>query len=97
MIPASWLSTPRRTPRIAQRRNLSTAYGAKQPAYVQVRRTPSSLWVTQGSADTAAQLAALLARVAARKPGVALTLREYGLRGRRTERPVVEETTAAAA
>ena len=51
--------------------------------------------IAQGSADSEQQLAALLARVAARKPGVALTLREFGLRGQRTER-AVEQTALAA-
>ncbi len=53
--------------------------------------------IAQGGADTDAQLAALLARVAARKPGVPLTLREYGPRGERSERAVADGATAAAA
>jgi len=79
------------------RRNLATSYGKLQPAYLQARRTPSSLWVTQGSAKTADQLAALIARASARNAGAELRVVEFGTGGTRTERPVVEETTTAAA
>ena len=74
-----------------------TICGARQPLYVQARRTPSSLWVTQGSAKTADQLAALLARAAARNAGCELRVVEFMKRGRRTERAVVSETTTLAA
>ncbi len=74
-------------------RNYRTACGALRAFYV--RTLIGQTWVAAGSADSEAQLAALLARVAARKPGVALTLREYGPRGERTER-AVEQTALAA-
>ncbi len=72
-------------------RNLSTSYGRTRRYYVFAHG------IAQGSADTDAQLTALLARVAARKPGVALTLREYGKDGSRTEKLVAAEATTLAA
>ena len=77
-------------------RNLRTSYGKRQPAYVQARRTPSSLWVTQGSARTAEQLTALIARAAARNAGHALRVVEF-VNGERIERAVAGEATVAAA
>ncbi len=76
-------------------RNLSTSFGKRQPAYVQARRTPSSLWVTQGSARTAGQLAALIARAAARNAGHELRVVEFGRNGERTERAVEQAALAA--
>ena len=72
-----------------------TYCGKRQPAYVQARRTPSSLWVTQGSAKTADQLAALIARASARNIGAELRVVEFGRNGERTER-AVEQTALAA-
>ncbi len=71
------------------RRNLSTSHGKRQPFYVQANG------ITQGSARDAATLAALIARVAARKPGAALVVVEYGRNGQRTGR-AVEQTALAA-
>ena len=71
-------------------RNLSTSYGARQPFYVQANG------VTQGSARTDEQLAALIARVSARKPGAALVVVEFGRNGERTERLVASEATTLA-
>ncbi len=51
--------------------------------------------LTKGSARDAATLAALIARVQARKPGAALVVISFE-NGARTERPVVEETTTLA-
>ena len=78
-----------------QRGTYRTSCGKLQPMYVQARRTPSSLWVTQGSAKTADQLAGLIARSSARNAGAELRVVEF-TGGARTERPVVEETTTAA-
>ena len=78
-------------------RSYRTTCGARQPMYIQARRTPSSPWTTQGSARTADQLVALLARAAARNAGCELRVVEFGRNGERIERAVVSETTAAAA
>ena len=53
--------------------------------------------ITQGSARDVATLAALIARVAARKPGAALVVVSFGRNGERTERAVATEATLAAA
>ena len=79
------------------KRDWRTTCGKRQPAYVQARRTPSSLWVTQGSARTADQLAALIARASARNVGSELRVVEFGRNGARTERAVAVEATGAAA
>ncbi len=70
-------------------RNVRTSFGKRQPMYVQVGG------VTQGSARDAATLAALIARVSARRPSAALVVIEFGKNGERTERAV--ELTALAA
>ncbi len=70
-------------------RSYRTTCGARQPFYVKANG------ITQGSARDAATLAALIARVAARKPGAALIVVEFGKCGQRTERTV--ELTALAA
>ncbi len=80
-----------------QRGTWRTSCGKAQPMYVQARRTPSSLWVTQGSAKTADQLVALIARAAARNVGAELRVVKFGKRGARTERAVAGEATLAAA
>jgi hypothetical protein len=49
-------------------RSVRTSFGAARRYYVKTRRTPTSLWVTAGGADTAAQRDALVARVQARYP-----------------------------
>ena len=66
-----------------------TTCGKRQPFYVQANG------VTQGSARDAATLAALIARVSARKPGAALVVVSFDRQGRRTER-AVEQTALAA-
>ncbi len=71
------------------RRNLATSYGKRQPMYVQANG------VTQGSARDAATLAALIARVAARRPGASLVIVSFDRNGARTER-AVEQTALAA-
>ncbi len=78
-------------------RNVSTSFGKRQPLYVQARRHEGALWVTQGSAKTADQLAALLARASARNVGAELRVVEFGRNGERTERAVATEATVAAA
>ncbi len=70
-------------------RNWRTTCGRLRRFYVQANG------VTQGGADTIAQRDALIARVQARKPGVALVLVEFGRNGERTER-AVEQTAQAA-
>ena len=72
-------------------RSYRTTCGKLQPFYVKADG------VTQGSARTAEQLVALIARVAARKPGAALVVVSFDRKGERTERLVVAETTTAAA
>ena len=72
-------------------RNLRTSYGARQPMYVQANG------VTQGSARNDAELAALISRVAARRPGAALVVVEFGRNGERTEKLVAAEATTLAA
>ncbi len=72
-------------------RNVRTSYGRTQPHYVQANG------VTQGSARDAASLAALIARVTARKPGVALVVVSFDRSGARAEREVATEATLAAA
>ena len=69
--------------------NLRTSFGKRQPFYVQANG------VTQGSARDAATLAALIARVQARKPGAALAVVNFDRNGERTER-AVEQTALAA-
>ena len=70
-------------------RSYRTYCGKRQPHYVKADG------VTQGSARDAATLAALIARVAARKPGAALVVVSFGRNGARTER-AVEQTALAA-
>ncbi len=70
-------------------RSYRTTCGARQPYYVQANG------VTQGSARDAATLAALIARVAARKPGAALVVVSFDRRGERTERAVEQAALAA--
>ncbi len=50
------------------KRNWRSAQGRVRRFYVKTRRTPTSLWVTAGGADTEAQRDALVARVQARFP-----------------------------
>jgi hypothetical protein len=50
------------------KRNWRSAQGRTRRFYVKTRRTPTSLWVTAGGADSEAQLAALIGRVQARYP-----------------------------
>ncbi len=50
------------------KRSWRSAQGGLRRYYVKTRRTPTSLWVTAGSADTEAQRDALVARVQARYP-----------------------------
>ncbi len=71
------------------RKNVRTSFGARRPLYVKADG------VTQGSARDAATLAALIGRVAARKPGAALVVVSFGRNGERTER-AVEQTARAA-
>ena len=66
-----------------------TTCGKRQPHYVQ------ATGVTQGSARDAAALAALIARVAARKLCAALVVVSFDRNGQRTER-AVEQTALAA-
>ncbi len=72
-------------------RSVRTSFGARRPFYVQANG------ITQGSARDAATLAALIARVQARKPGAALVVVSFDKRGERTERAVATEATVAAA
>ncbi len=53
--------------------------------------------ITQGSARDAATLAALIARVSARKPGAALVVVSFDRNGERTERAVSSTAQLAAA
>ena len=66
-----------------------THCGARQPHYVQANG------VTQGSARTAEQLAALIARVSARRPGAALVVVSFDRDGECTERAVTSTAVAA--
>ena len=75
----------------SSKRSWRSACGKLQPFYVQANG------VTQGSARDAATLAALIARVAARKPGAALVVVSFDRNGARTERAVAVEATGAAA
>ncbi len=68
-----------------------TTCGKRQPLYVQANG------VTQGSARNDAELAALIGRVAARKPGAALVIVSFGKDGSRTEKLVAAEATTLAA
>ncbi len=70
-------------------RSYRTTCGARQPFYVQANG------ITQGSARDAATLAALIARVAARKLCAALVVVSFDRNGQRTER-AVEQTALAA-
>ena len=70
-------------------RSYRTTCGARQPHYVKADG------ITQGSARDAATLAALISRVAARKPGAALVVVSFDRTGQRTER-AVEQTALAA-
>ena len=72
-----------------------TTCAARAAFYVQARRHEGALWVTQGSAKTAEQLAALIARASARNIGAELRVVEFGRNGGRTER-AVEQTALAA-
>ncbi len=53
--------------------------------------------MTQGSAKTADQLAALIARASARNIGAELRVVEFGRNGERTEQLVATEATTLAA
>ena len=72
------------------KRNVRTAFGARRPMYVQANG------ITQGSARNDAELAALIGRVSARKPGAVLVIVSFGKDGSRTER-AVEQAAALAA
>ena len=72
-------------------RDYRTTCAKRQPMYVQANG------VTRGSARTTEQLTALIARVAARKPGAALVVVGFDRNGERTERAVATEATVAAA
>ena len=72
-------------------RNLATSFGKRQPMYVKADG------VTQGSARDAATLAALIARVAARRPGAALVVVSFDRNSERTERAVEQTALPAAA
>ena len=74
-------------------RSWRTTCGATCRYYVQT--TIGASWVTAGSANTDAQLAALIGRVQARCPERALRIVEFGTKGQRTER-AVEQTALAA-
>ena len=73
------------------RRNVRTSFGARRPFYVKANG------ITQGSARDDAELAALIGRVSAGKPGVALVVVSFGKDGSRTERVVAAEATTLAA
>ena len=75
----------------AYRRNVRTAFGARQPLYLKADG------ITQGSARNDAELAALIGRVMARRPGAALVIVSFGKDGSRTERAVATEAAALAA
>jgi hypothetical protein len=69
-------------------RSYRTYCGKRQPYYLQANG------VTQGSARTPDQLAALIARVTARKPGAALVIVSFDKSGARTEQPVATALAA---
>ena len=71
-------------------RSYRTTCGKRQPMYVQANG------VTQGGARNDAELAALIGRVMARRPGAALVVVEFGRNGERTERAVEQAATLAA-
>ena len=72
-------------------RSYRTTCGKRQPLYVKADG------VTQSSARNDAELAALIGRVQARKPGAALVVVEFGRNGERTEKLVAAEATTLAA
>ena len=72
-------------------RSYRTTCGKRQPLYLKADG------VTQGSARNDAELAALIGRVSARKPGAALVVVSFERNGEHTERAVEQAATLAAA